>query len=248
MAVVRAVLGVMAKLRRGWLTGILMSLTVVPLLLVYIKSTGTPQHNTQLLTQIVMWSGKSTNNKWNTGSEKSANNQQDMWSETLAPANYTPQFDHEFMNAVNTSLLCRASKSRTLVYNRLSKASSTTIREVMKGLRRHNNMTFFDHDTSNIRHLNFDKRKKLAVNILNRSEPYIFARQLYFINFEPLGFTTPPYMNTIRHPVDRWYSSFYWMRSLSPHAHTRSRQDRMLTVEQCFATNHRYVGDSLVGR
>ena len=108
-------------------------------------------------------------------------------------------------------MLERMRNAKCVIYNRLAKTGSTTtnfIIEKMAKKNKFNELYSRNHGdrAPNSRDLN-NLNKKLA----NAPKPWVYIRHIYFWD---TSFMTPApvYINTVRDPVERLNSEFYWQR------------------------------------
>ncbi|KAK4298993.1 hypothetical protein Pmani_028700 [Petrolisthes manimaculis] len=104
-----------------------------------------------------------------------------------------------------------------MMYNRVPKCASSTIQTILRRLSRR---LGFRHESSVVfdqRQLNEEEQLELLKNLTTlaaiSTEDFSYDRHLYYTNFTLVGGPRPVYINFIRDPVERFISSYYYVRS-----------------------------------
>lgn len=105
-------------------------------------------------------------------------------------------------------LLQRMRDTRAIVYNRVPKTGSGTVKSLLKKLAPINHYTLImDGGEEEIRHQAQQRSKP------NATKPWIYVKHFYFTAFPALnGDSAPIYINTVRDPIERMRSQYAWDR------------------------------------
>lgn len=117
------------------------------------------------------------------------------------------------------------SKEQPFIYNRVPKCASSTVTNVIAVLSHFLNYTYTSSNIFWSSAKSESEERKFAAKMAQHPAPWGLDKHVYFIdtsryikNFEV------NWINIIRNPVDRYVSSFYYLRSL--HRWSRSQQHR----------------------
>jgi len=108
----------------------------------------------------------------------------------------------------------RTVNSNLLIYNRVPKCSSTTMKFLMQKLQKHNKFHAFFSTNYWRQQLRLKDERQLMKEIQkNRKRKYYYNRHFFMFDAEILNSTKAVnFMNMIRNPVDRVVSEFYFNR------------------------------------
>ncbi|XP_078667762.1 uronyl 2-sulfotransferase-like isoform X1 [Branchiostoma floridae x Branchiostoma belcheri] len=101
---------------------------------------------------------------------------------------------------------------REVLYNRLPKCGSTSLKALTRRLAKKNHFHFKESNIWDQFQLNQTGLKAFAEDFYTVPSPFIYERHVYFVDFEQLGLKSPKYINLVRDPLDRIVSSFHFMR------------------------------------
>ena len=122
-------------------------------------------------------------------------------------------------------------QSRTIIYNRIDKAGSTTMismnyeqssrdfyqsnsfPETLESLAYKNSFFLIGQGTPNLRMLDTSQKRDLADIFCRNTADMIYTRHLYFTNFTEFGCNIS-YFNIVRDPVSRFVSRYNWYREV----------------------------------
>ena len=115
----------------------------------------------------------------------------------------------------NTETGADSNKGVILIYNRVPKTGSTSLMSVLYALHMGNefNLAYVNVSTKN--HIfSFMNKFRFARNISlwYSFHPALFHGHFPYINFSPMGFRQPIYINVIREPLERFVSHYYFVR------------------------------------
>ncbi|CAF1499831.1 unnamed protein product [Didymodactylos carnosus] len=103
--------------------------------------------------------------------------------------------------------------SSVIVYNRVPKCASETIRLVF---REQSDIQKFNIINSAIYapfDYNTEEQQKIVNEVYNTTQPILYERHMYFINFSLFEKPQPIYINVVRDPLERSISAFYFTRT-----------------------------------
>ena len=148
---------------------------------------------------------------------------------------------YETSQNINQCLLNNSGipKLQKLIYNRVPKCGSRTMRMVIQKLGNINKYHVTNVQFKNIKHW-IDSTKeldKIQKDITALPKPWIYIRHIYFMDFNDSG--TVRYINLIRDPLHRLVSLFYYIRRKSHiHRYGNPPDDVMLTFDECVKKNY----------
>ncbi|XP_018497330.1 uronyl 2-sulfotransferase [Galendromus occidentalis] len=116
---------------------------------------------------------------------------------------------------LNQSLPPLAIDSSRLYFNRIPKAASTSMLNILHALSAKNNFTHKSSSVYNMRILTSEQQNELAASVVESEAPVTFDRHVHFVNFNSLGFDSPIFINMVRDPVERIISDYYYRRSVA---------------------------------
>ncbi|XP_077971616.1 uronyl 2-sulfotransferase-like isoform X2 [Styela clava] len=100
-----------------------------------------------------------------------------------------------------------------VVYNRVPKCASSTLRQLITRLQRRNKFRYEIHNWPNVKQsLTSNEESELVGQVTSLPQPLLFLRHLHFVDFEKYNVTKPAYINMIRHPINRFVSHYYFSR------------------------------------
>ena len=148
-----------------------------------------------------------------------------------------------------------------LIYNRVPKTGSTTVLNIITKLGELNGFTNF-HSSSYASHSMTIAKELEFTNFVVAGPPqgksFLYNRHMYFIDVQHYlrnnATVVPNWFNFIRHPVTRFESDFYYLRSASRWAHFTKRPNEQwfgLTLNKCVDTNATecdFSGDNILYR
>ena len=104
--------------------------------------------------------------------------------------------------------------TRRMIYNRVPKCGSVTMWNLMSRVSRKNHFHTVASSIYDPPWVDEEEQKRTVVHVNGLREPFIYNRHLCFLDFPKFGYQMPVYVNLIRHPVDRFVSSYYYQRDL----------------------------------
>ncbi|XP_078481853.1 uronyl 2-sulfotransferase-like isoform X2 [Ciona intestinalis] len=101
----------------------------------------------------------------------------------------------------------------SVVYNRVPKCASTTIRKLIVKLSIQSRFKVHIESKPFIKQcLTETEQANLAHSWSTLGNTTMFVRHLYYVDFRRFGFQQPTYLNVIRDPVERYISAYYFNR------------------------------------
>ena len=116
---------------------------------------------------------------------------------------------------------CAEVHAQLVFYNRVPKAGSTSMLEIIR-VAASTNRFAHDHSADYSHYeLNSTERKALVSKLLSRTPfgPRTFDRHVYYIDFPTAGAAKPDmvaYINLVREPVERFVSRYYYWQDMCP--------------------------------
>ena len=148
-----------------------------------------------------------------------------------------------------------------LIYNRVPKSGSTTVLNIIAQLSKLNGFSTFtsgfyaSHSMPTAKELEF---KNMVAAGPPHGNLHVYNRHMYYINVEQYlrnnATMVPNWFNFIRHPVTRFESDFYYLRSASRWGTRTNRPNEQwfgLTLDKCIETNATecdFSGDKILYR
>lgn len=123
------------------------------------------------------------------------------------------QLQHLSANQVNNTPRAQLD---TLFFNRVPKAGSEKLMELLKLLAKRNNFVARRDPEQLVETILMDEgyaRRLLDNEILNCSGVNSYSKHMAFVNFEELQRPWPIYINMVRDPIERLISWFYYARA-----------------------------------
>ena len=108
-------------------------------------------------------------------------------------------------------MLQRMRKAKCVIYNRLVKTGSTTTDFIIDTMAKKNGFRRIFSQIHRNRTLNSKDINNLNYNLGNVSKPWVFIRHIYFWDTSFMK-PAPVYINTVRDPVERLASEYYYHR------------------------------------
>eukprot|EP00090_Calanus_glacialis_P013709 TRINITY_DN22364_c0_g1_i1.p1 TRINITY_DN22364_c0_g1~~TRINITY_DN22364_c0_g1_i1.p1 ORF type:complete len:371 (+),score=94.76 TRINITY_DN22364_c0_g1_i1:29-1141(+) len=133
-------------------------------------------------------------------------------------------------------------QSRSIVYNRIDKAGSTTLIKTLDKMAFKNSFHLIGHGTPNVRYFFPVQKAKLASMLCDSSEEnLIYTRHMYYTDMAEMGCNVS-YFNMMRDPVDRFVSRYnyyreVWEATKDPHIKAQGA-DRSANINDCVLKNH----------
>ena len=135
-----------------------------------------------------------------------------------------------------------------LIYNRVPKSGSSTVRKVVAKLSKINGFATFQSDVQASHSMPTDKEREFTAYVAApapEGKSLVYDRHMYYIDVERYlqgeNVTTfPNWFNFVRHPVSRFESEFYYLRSAKRWKRIKSRPKMEwfnLTLDRCMETN-----------
>ncbi|KAK2153692.1 hypothetical protein LSH36_289g03027 [Paralvinella palmiformis] len=135
-----------------------------------------------------------------------------------------------------------------IIYNRVPKCASTSMRLVMKALSKVNKYNIHSSRIYSQESLNDTGQKLFVEQIKSLRRPLLFVRHIFFVDFTRHNFTQPTYINMIRDPLERLISDYYFKRYNVGYLFPMSSEDRDRKYTDCVQDNYtECVGDSPKG-
>ena len=137
-------------------------------------------------------------------------------------------------------VLARTRNAESFLYNRVPHCASTVVNKVLNFTSKRLGNAFVFH-TSGINQELRPTREKLEqyVEVIDGfREPWVFSRNLHFVNFTDYGRKNPVYVNFIRKPIDRFLSAYDSQRLESAHAtESMNASRRQMSLSECVYSN-----------
>jgi len=108
----------------------------------------------------------------------------------------------------------RSNNEKILVYNRVPKCGSSTLKLLVKLLAKENEFKSYSSRTYFRRKLSLADEKELVGYIRKQETPYFFDRHFYIFDMDKYDLKVD-LINMVRDPVDRVVSNFYFVRNPS---------------------------------
>lgn len=133
-------------------------------------------------------------------------------------------------------------QSRTIVYNRIDKAGSTTLIKTLDKIAFQNSFFLIGQGTPNVRYFYTVQKAKLARLLCNPDgEDIIYTRHMYYTNMTEVGCLVT-YFNMMRDPLERFVSRYNYYREvweiLSDPFIKAQGPDRSDNINDCVLKNH----------
>ena len=109
------------------------------------------------------------------------------------------------------SMLQRMRSAKCVIYNRLVKTGSTTTDFIISQMAKKNKFRVIFSNIHRYRTLRSRDLNKLNNELTNASKPWVYIRHIYFWDTSFMK-PAPVFINTVRDPVERITSGFYWNR------------------------------------
>ena len=108
-------------------------------------------------------------------------------------------------------MLLRMRTAQCVIYNRLAKTGSTTTDVIIKQTAARNGVHVMRSNVHRRRALKSQDMADLNNRLQNSTKPWVYIRHIYFLDTLHLT-PAPVYINTVRDPIERMNSEFYWQR------------------------------------
>lgn len=151
-------------------------------------------------------------------------------------------------NALSGSVSNSTRDTAMLIYNRVPKSGSSTVRKIVARLSKLNGFSTFMSGVYASHSMPIDKEREFTNYVVAgppQGKSLVYDRHMYYINVERYlrDNTTviPNWFNFVRHPVKRFESDFYYLRSASRWNRFKSNRPNKqwfgLTLDKCIETN-----------
>ncbi|CAF4304841.1 unnamed protein product, partial [Adineta steineri] len=111
-----------------------------------------------------------------------------------------------------SSLLALKGYPKNVVYNRVPKSASTTLRYLFRDQAATRGFTIFNKEIYVPFLLSVDIQREVASELESGKAPVLYERHMYFINFDDFQKPQPVYINVIRDPIQQVISAYYYSR------------------------------------
>ncbi|XP_022254610.1 heparan sulfate 2-O-sulfotransferase pipe-like isoform X2 [Limulus polyphemus] len=101
---------------------------------------------------------------------------------------------------------------RILMYNRVPKSGSETFTLLITLLSQLNDFKHRRSSIFNKRQLSMNEQRTFVREVMKRKPPFAYDRHIYFTNFLDFYYPNPIYINSMRDPVEKIISRFYFWR------------------------------------
>ena len=115
-------------------------------------------------------------------------------------------------SAKTNSLLAIKGYPMQIVYNRVPKSAGSTLRFLFRDQATVRKFTIFNKKIFVPFHLSPKDQQNVASELKRASNPALYERHMYFINFENFEIPQPIYINMVRDPVEHEISEYYYYR------------------------------------
>ncbi|CAF3678560.1 unnamed protein product [Rotaria sp. Silwood1] len=99
-----------------------------------------------------------------------------------------------------------------IVYNRVPKSASTTLRNIFRQQATKRKFTIFNKEIYVPFRLAFNVQQEVVHEINSAQIPVLYERHMYFISFDTFQKLQPVYINVVRDPLQLVISSYYFSR------------------------------------
>ncbi|XP_022253808.1 heparan sulfate 2-O-sulfotransferase 1-like [Limulus polyphemus] len=113
-------------------------------------------------------------------------------------------------NYVSTGI--KETDPHILMYNRVPKSGSETMTMLISTLSHLNDFEHYRSSVFNKRQLSKDEQRAFVLEVMKHKPPFAYDRHIYFTNFFEFNYTNPIYINTMRDPVEKVISRFFFWR------------------------------------
>ncbi|CAF4003780.1 unnamed protein product [Adineta steineri] len=110
------------------------------------------------------------------------------------------------------SLLALKGYPKNVVYNRVPKSASTTLRYLFRDQAASRGFTIFNKEIYVPFLLSVDIQREVASELESAKAPALYERHMYFINFDDFQKPQPIYINVVRDPIQQVISAYYYSR------------------------------------
>ena len=119
---------------------------------------------------------------------------------------------HAMNLTANSSLLKIKGYPLHLLYNRVPKSASTTIRSLLRELASKRKFTIYSKEIFVPFLLSPSIQKEVMYEFDNAKLPVLYERHMYFIRGDAFGKPQPVYINAVRDPLQQTISAYYYSR------------------------------------
>ncbi|CAF3955255.1 unnamed protein product [Rotaria sp. Silwood1] len=99
-----------------------------------------------------------------------------------------------------------------IIYNRVPKSASTTLRNLFREQASKRKFTIFNKKIYVPFLLSFNAQQEVIYEINNAKTPVLYERHMYFVRFDTFQKPQPVYINIVRDPLELTVSSYYFSR------------------------------------
>jgi len=108
---------------------------------------------------------------------------------------------------------------KRVIYNKVGKCGSTTVRRIMRKVSKKNNVTFQTRSTFPVNMMDKPmnkasltplKTQEFVTAFVKLKTPAVYADHLYWVDFTKYGYDNPEYINVLRDPLDRVISKYFY--------------------------------------
>jgi dermatan/chondrotin sulfate uronyl 2-O-sulfotransferase UST len=114
--------------------------------------------------------------------------------------------------AMNRSLLMLNGFPNRIIYNRVPKSASTTVRTLLHQLASKRQFTFYSKEIFVPFLLTSEVQREVIYDLETAKLPVLYERHMYFIDVDAFAKPRPLYINLIRDPLEQTLSAYYYSR------------------------------------
>ncbi|CAH1267882.1 UST [Branchiostoma lanceolatum] len=129
-------------------------------------------------------------------------------------------------------------------YNRLPKCGSTSVKMLIRELKKRNGFKFFEDKDYEIQVLRGRNLRQFAQMVDRLPTPSIYDKHIFYVDFHQFGLQQPMYINLVRDPLEQRISDYYYMRfgrlgdnQTAQQRQRRTDEERAQTFDECVFNN-----------
>ncbi|XP_066288201.1 uronyl 2-sulfotransferase-like [Branchiostoma lanceolatum] len=127
-----------------------------------------------------------------------------------------------------------------VLYNRLPKCGSNTMKVLIRELKNRNRFQFFEDKEYGMKALPTELLRQFVQMVDKLPRPSIYEKHIYYVDFQTFGKQQPTYINLVRDPLERRISGYYYMRFgriEGNQKEKRTEEERAQTFDDCVLNN-----------
>ncbi|XP_035681320.1 uronyl 2-sulfotransferase-like isoform X1 [Branchiostoma floridae] len=127
-----------------------------------------------------------------------------------------------------------------VLYNRVPKCGSNTMKVLLRELQNRNRFQFFEDKDYGLKALPNKLLRKFVQMVDQLPRPSIYEKHIYYVDFQKFGKQQPTYINLVRDPLERRISGYYYMRFGridGNQKQKRTEEEKAQTFDDCVLNN-----------